>query len=69
MELAAKDLLVWCLLLRGKRPYSELFSSAFFRIRTRITPNTDTFYDIYIQEVPSLSLPKQLIKNNTPLQQ
>ena len=27
-----------------KGPYSELFWSAFPRIRTRITPNTDTFY-------------------------
>ena len=36
--------------LRKKCPYSELFSSAFSSIRTRITPNTDTF-----QEVKSLN--------------
>ena len=29
--------------LRKKCSYSELFWSAFSRIRTRITPNTDTF--------------------------
>ena len=39
--------------LRKKCPYSELFSSVFSRIRTwygkirtRITPNTDTFYTV-----------------------
>ena len=41
--------------LRKKSPYSELFWSAFSRIRTeygkmrtRITPNTDTFYPVII---------------------
>ena len=34
--------------LRKKCPYSELFWSAFFRIRTRITSNTDTFYAVII---------------------
>ena len=29
--------------LRKKCPYSELFWSVFFRIRTRITWNTDSF--------------------------
>ena len=30
--------------LRKKCPYSELFWSLFSRIRTKITPNTDTFH-------------------------
>ena len=41
--------------LREKCSYSELFRSLFFRIqykygkiRTRITPNTDTFYSVHI---------------------
>ena len=34
--------------LREKCPYSELFWSAFYRIRTRITPNTDTFYAVNV---------------------
>ena len=32
--------------LHKKCPYSELFWSAFSRIRTRITPNTDTFHAV-----------------------
>ena len=42
--------------LRTKCPYSEIFWSAFSRIRTkygkkrtRITPNTDTFYAVLEQ--------------------
>ena len=31
-----------------KCPYSELFCSAFSGIRTRITPNTSTFYEVFI---------------------
>ena len=48
---------LWRLTLRKKCPYSELFCSAFFphfsafglntgKMRTRITPNTDTFYAV-----------------------
>ena len=33
--------------LREKCPYSELFWSTFSPIRTRITPNTDTFYAVH----------------------
>ena len=33
--------------LRKKCPYSEFFWSAFSRIRTRITPNTDTFHAVW----------------------
>ena len=43
------------LALREKYPYSELFWSVFSRIRTeygkirtRITPNTDTFYAVLV---------------------
>ena len=36
--------------LRKKSLYSELFWSAFSRIRNRITPNTDTFY-LVISEI------------------
>ena len=39
--------------LREKCPYSELFWSVFSRIpkmRTRITPNTDTFYAVIPSE-------------------
>ena len=32
--------------LREKWPYTELFSSVFSRIQTRITPNMDTFYAV-----------------------
>ena len=32
--------------LRKNCPYSELFWSAFSRIRTRISPNTDTFHSV-----------------------
>ena len=46
-ELRPKIFLWWSitisLTLREKCPYSELFWSAFSRIRTRITPNTDNF--------------------------
>ena len=38
--------LKFCVPLREKCPYSELFWSAFSRIRTRITPNNDTFYAV-----------------------
>ena len=34
--------------LRKKCPYSELFWSECGKIRTRITPNTDTFYVVYL---------------------
>ena len=34
--------------LRKKCRYSELFWPAFFPIRTRITPNTDTFYTVLL---------------------
>ena len=34
--------------LRKKCPYSELFWSAFSCIRTRITPNTGTFYTVWV---------------------
>ena len=37
--------------LRKKCPYSELFWSAFFRIWTRITPNTDTFQAVLVTRV------------------
>ena len=32
--------------LRKKRPYPELFWSESGKIRTRITPNTDTFHAV-----------------------
>ena len=34
--------------LRKKCPYSELFWSERGKIRTRITPNTDTFYAVSV---------------------
>ena len=34
--------------LREKCPNSEFFWSVFSRIRTRKTPNTDTFHEVYI---------------------
>ena len=37
-----------CVSLREKCPYSELFWSKCGKIRTRITPNTDTFYPVCI---------------------
>ena len=47
--------------LREKCPYSELFWSAFSRIRTefgkirtRITPNTDTFYSVIMAVITTV---------------
>ena len=37
--------------LRKKYPYSKLFWSAFSRIRTRISPNTDTFHAVRMKGV------------------
>ena len=37
--------------LRKKCPYSELFWSVFSRIRTRITPNTDTFHAANVTDI------------------
>ena len=36
--------------LREKCPYSELLWSVFSQIRTRITPNTDTFYALTMMQ-------------------
>ena len=36
----------YLLTLREKCPYSELFWSECGKMRTRITPNTDTFYTV-----------------------
>ena len=36
------------IILRNRCPYSELFWSSFSRIRTRITPKTDTFYAVSV---------------------
>ena len=45
--------------LRKKCPYSELFWSVFSRIRTRITPNIDTFHVVhyrpFLVKFPSIS--------------
>ena len=58
--------------LREKCPYSELFWSVFSRIRTkygkirtRITPNTDTFYAViagFIQWEAALTLPEYIVE-------
>ena len=37
----------YLLTLREKCPYSELFWSECGKMRTRITPNTDTFYTVH----------------------
>ena len=51
MSMVYIKLLSWhTLLLREKCPYSELFWSVLFRIRTRITPNMDTFCAMSIWE-------------------
>ena len=51
MNMVYIKLLLWhTLLLCEKCPYSELFWSVLFRIRTRITPNVDTFYTMSIWE-------------------
>ena len=47
------------LLVREKRPYSEIFWSECRKIRTRKTPNTDTFhavFQIYIDYIKGVSL-------------
>ena len=38
-----------CTSLRKKWPYLELFWSKFGKIRTRITPNTDTFHAVCLE--------------------
>ena len=40
----------WEHLLREKCPYSEFFWSVISRIRTRKTPNTDTFHSVIIKK-------------------
>ena len=65
-----RDKFSWTILgqpsLREKWPYSELFWSVFFRIRTeygeirtRITPNTDTFYTVsfFVFYLPYVIIP------------
>ena len=55
--------------LREKCPYSELFWSVFPRIRTRITPNTNTFYAVSFNNlcnpnreiILSMVLPSKLV--------
>ena len=54
--------------LRKKRPYSELFWSVFFRMRenagkmrTRITPNTDSFYAVCVLYIGLSDLQKVTI--------
>ena len=43
---SSSEKILQTLTLREKCPYSELFWSAFSRIRTRTTSNTDTFYAV-----------------------
>ena len=45
--------------MRKKCPYSEFFWSAFSRIRTKKTPNTDTFYAVLNR--PKCKGPKNLV--------
>ena len=42
--------------LRKKCPYSELFWSIFSRIRSRITPNMDTFHAVSLLEPGNLDV-------------
>ena len=44
--------------LREMYLYSEFFWSVFSRIRTRKTPNTDTFHAVYVNMAVSYDNPK-----------
>ena len=48
--------------LHKKCQYSELFWSLFSRIRTRTTPNTDTFYEVLICRISKSAVHRSFVQ-------